>query len=172
MRDRDSQPAQAFSRDRPVAAGRARHPPRTQTRRTIGAVANPASARGTRATKKSHSRRARRVVPTRACVSYAAHQRTRLKFLHKLRPTIVVLSRTFHRLRRYATRPGGDGKARRQQNELATMDKRSGWQRWLRQPQLLRWRAFVVQLHLWTGLAVGLYIVLLSVTGSLSVLRP
>ena len=29
-----------------------------------------------------------------------------------------------------------------------------------------------MQLHLWVGLAVGLYIVVLSVTGSLSVLRP
>jgi uncharacterized iron-regulated membrane protein len=52
------------------------------------------------------------------------------------------------------------------------MDKPSGWQRWLRTPQLVRWRRLVVQLHLWTGLAVGLYIVVLSVSGSLSVLRP
>jgi uncharacterized iron-regulated membrane protein len=52
------------------------------------------------------------------------------------------------------------------------MTERSGWQRWLLQPQLLGWRRFVVQVHLWTGLAVGLYIVVLSVTGSLSVLRP
>jgi uncharacterized iron-regulated membrane protein len=36
----------------------------------------------------------------------------------------------------------------------------------------LRWRRLVVQLHLWIGLAVGLYIVVLSVSGSLSVLRP
>ena len=42
----------------------------------------------------------------------------------------------------------------------------------MRQPQLLRWRRLVVQLHLWVGLMVGLYIVVLSVTGSLSVLRP
>jgi uncharacterized iron-regulated membrane protein len=52
------------------------------------------------------------------------------------------------------------------------MVKPTGWQRWLRQPQLLRWRRVVVQLHLWTGLTLGAYIVLLSVTGSLSVLRP
>ena len=52
------------------------------------------------------------------------------------------------------------------------MTKPSGWQRWLRQPQLLGWRRFAVQLHLWVGLALGLYIVVLSVTGSLSVLRP
>jgi uncharacterized iron-regulated membrane protein len=52
------------------------------------------------------------------------------------------------------------------------LEKPSGWQRWLRQPQLLRWRRLVVQLHLWIGLALGLYIVVLSVSGSLSVLRP
>jgi uncharacterized iron-regulated membrane protein len=52
------------------------------------------------------------------------------------------------------------------------MANQSGWQRWLKAPQLLRWRQLTVQLHLWIGLAVGLYIVLLSVTGSLSVLRP
>jgi uncharacterized iron-regulated membrane protein len=52
------------------------------------------------------------------------------------------------------------------------MQERSGWQRWLRQPQLLRWRRFAVQLHLWVGLGLGLYIVVLSVSGSLSVLRP
>ncbi len=52
------------------------------------------------------------------------------------------------------------------------MTKQTGWQRWIRQPQLLRWRRFVVQLHLWVGLGIGLYIVVLSVSGSLSVLRP
>jgi uncharacterized iron-regulated membrane protein len=52
------------------------------------------------------------------------------------------------------------------------MSDLSGWQRWIRQPQLLRWRRFVVQLHLWIGLALGLYILLISVTGSVSVLRP
>ena len=52
------------------------------------------------------------------------------------------------------------------------MTKQSGWQRWIRQPQLLRWRRFGVQLHLWIGLALGVYIVVLSVTGSVSVFRP
>jgi uncharacterized iron-regulated membrane protein len=42
----------------------------------------------------------------------------------------------------------------------------------MRQPQLLRWRRVVVQLHLWVGLALGLYLLLISVTGSISVLRP
>lgn len=52
------------------------------------------------------------------------------------------------------------------------MEPKSAWQRWLRQPQLLAWRRLVVQIHLWVGLALGLYIVVLSVSGSLSVLRP
>ena len=56
--------------------------------------------------------------------------------------------------------------------QITTAPRPSGWQRWIRQPQLLPWRRFVVQVHLWVGLALGLYIVLLSVTGSLSVLRP
>ena len=41
----------------------------------------------------------------------------------------------------------------------------------MRQPQRLGWRRFLVQLHLWLGLALGLYVVFISVTGSLSVLR-
>jgi uncharacterized iron-regulated membrane protein len=51
------------------------------------------------------------------------------------------------------------------------MIKPSAWQTWMRQPQRLRWRGFLVQLHLWLGLALGLYVALLSITGSLSVLR-
>ena len=52
------------------------------------------------------------------------------------------------------------------------MSSLSGWHRWIRQAQLLRWRRFVAQLHLWIGLTLGVYIVVLSVTGSVSVLRP
>ena len=52
------------------------------------------------------------------------------------------------------------------------MSNLSGWQRWVRAPQLLRWRQFVVQVHLWIGLLLGVYIVVLSVSGSVSVLRP
>jgi uncharacterized iron-regulated membrane protein len=48
----------------------------------------------------------------------------------------------------------------------------SGWQRWTQHPQMLRWRRWLVQVHLWIGLAVGVYIVVLSVSGSAVVLRP
>jgi uncharacterized iron-regulated membrane protein len=37
---------------------------------------------------------------------------------------------------------------------------------------MLGWRRFLVKLHLWIGLLVGIYIVVLSVSGSVSVIRP
>jgi uncharacterized iron-regulated membrane protein len=52
------------------------------------------------------------------------------------------------------------------------MATQSGWQRLIRNPQLLGWRRFLVQVHLWIGLLIGIYMVVLSVTGSLSVIRP
>jgi len=40
------------------------------------------------------------------------------------------------------------------------------WQRWIRQPQRVFLRKALFQIHLWLGLALGLYIVMLSITGS------
>ena len=45
------------------------------------------------------------------------------------------------------------------------------WRRWLQQPQRVWLRRALFQIHLWTGLAFGLYIVMLSLTGSLLVYR-
>lgn len=45
------------------------------------------------------------------------------------------------------------------------------WQRWLRQPQRVWLRRASFQIHLWTGLGLGLYIAMLSVTGSILVYR-
>ena len=45
------------------------------------------------------------------------------------------------------------------------------WQRWLQQPQRVWLRRAIFQVHLWTGLALGLYIVVLSATGSALVYR-
>jgi len=45
------------------------------------------------------------------------------------------------------------------------------WTRWIRQPQTLWVRKALFQLHLWTGLGVAIYIVVISVTGSLLVYR-
>jgi uncharacterized iron-regulated membrane protein len=45
------------------------------------------------------------------------------------------------------------------------------WQQWLRQPQRVWIRRACFQVHLWIGLAIGLYIVMLSVTGSALVYR-
>ena len=47
----------------------------------------------------------------------------------------------------------------------------SYWQRWIRQPQTTRLRKAIFQLHLWTGIGVGLYVLLVSVTGSVLVWR-
>ena len=45
------------------------------------------------------------------------------------------------------------------------------WRQWLRQPQRVWLRRACFQLHLWTGLGIGLYIVVLSLSGSALVYR-
>jgi uncharacterized iron-regulated membrane protein len=44
-------------------------------------------------------------------------------------------------------------------------------QRWLRQPQRVWLRRALFQVHLWTGIGLGLYVVILSLTGSALVYR-
>jgi uncharacterized iron-regulated membrane protein len=43
------------------------------------------------------------------------------------------------------------------------------WQRWVRQPQTVWLRKAIFQLHLWSGIGIGLYVLLVSVTGSIVV---
>jgi uncharacterized iron-regulated membrane protein len=45
------------------------------------------------------------------------------------------------------------------------------WERWVRQPQRVWLRRATFQVHLWIGLAIGLYVVVLSLTGSVLVYR-
>jgi uncharacterized iron-regulated membrane protein len=45
------------------------------------------------------------------------------------------------------------------------------WQRWLRQPQRVWARRALFQVHLWSGIGVGLYVLFVSVTGSVLVYR-
>lgn len=47
----------------------------------------------------------------------------------------------------------------------------SFWNRWTQQPQDLFFRRTLFQIHLWTGLAVGVYLVVICVTGSILVYR-
>lgn len=47
----------------------------------------------------------------------------------------------------------------------------SAWHRWIRQPQRLWLRKALFQVHLWCGLGFGLYILFISVTGSVLVYR-
>ena len=51
------------------------------------------------------------------------------------------------------------------------MDWRRGWQRWSLNPQSAAWRKLLLQVHLWVGLVAGLYIVMISVSGSAVVFR-
>jgi uncharacterized iron-regulated membrane protein len=43
------------------------------------------------------------------------------------------------------------------------------WRRWVRQPQKIWLRRALFQVHLWSGIALGLYILMMSVTGSVLV---
>jgi uncharacterized iron-regulated membrane protein len=48
----------------------------------------------------------------------------------------------------------------------------SAWQRWVHRPQTLWVRRALFQVHLWIGIGIGLYVVLISVSGSAIVYRP
>jgi uncharacterized iron-regulated membrane protein len=45
------------------------------------------------------------------------------------------------------------------------------WKRWLRRPQSFWFRKAIFQIHLWTGIGLGIYILLISVSGSAIVFR-
>jgi uncharacterized iron-regulated membrane protein len=45
------------------------------------------------------------------------------------------------------------------------------WERWLRRPKSLWLRKALFQVHLWTGMTLGLYVFMISVTGSAIVFR-
>jgi uncharacterized iron-regulated membrane protein len=52
-----------------------------------------------------------------------------------------------------------------------TGDPLTVWQRWVRQPQTVWLRKALFQVHLWSGIGLGLYIFFISVTGSVLVYR-
>lgn len=45
------------------------------------------------------------------------------------------------------------------------------WRRWLQRPQELFLRRVLFQIHLWTGIALGIYVLVICVTGSVLVYR-
>ena len=47
----------------------------------------------------------------------------------------------------------------------------SAWEKWKRRPQTVWLRKALFQVHLWTGIGLGLYILLMSVTGSALIFR-
>ena len=48
----------------------------------------------------------------------------------------------------------------------------NNWRRWVQAPQTTLFRRILFQVHLWLGIAIGLYIFVISVSGSAVVLRP
>jgi uncharacterized iron-regulated membrane protein len=50
-------------------------------------------------------------------------------------------------------------------------DNLSAWQQWVRQPQRLELRRAIFQIHLWSGVGLGLYVFFISVTGAVLVYR-
>ena len=51
------------------------------------------------------------------------------------------------------------------------VDNVRGSRRWLHQPQAVGWRNALYQVHLWLGIATGLYVIMISVSGSAVVFR-
>jgi uncharacterized iron-regulated membrane protein len=47
----------------------------------------------------------------------------------------------------------------------------SAWEKWKKRPQIVWPRKALFQVHLWTGIGLGLYILLMSVTGSALIFR-
>ena len=45
------------------------------------------------------------------------------------------------------------------------------WRQWLQQPQTLRVRRALFQVHVWTGLCIGIYVALIGISGSALVFR-
>jgi uncharacterized iron-regulated membrane protein len=54
---------------------------------------------------------------------------------------------------------------------MSNGERETAWQRWVRQPQKLWLRRAVFQVHLWSGIGLGVYIFFISVTGSVLVYR-
>lgn len=48
----------------------------------------------------------------------------------------------------------------------------NGWQRWVQAPQTTLFRRVLFQVHLWLGIGLGLYLLVISASGSAVVLRP
>ena len=55
--------------------------------------------------------------------------------------------------------------------DLVAQRLKAAWQRWVQTPQKVFLRKAVFQVHLWSGVALGLYIFFISVTGSVLVYR-
>src|ERR1700674_677887 len=59
----------------------------------------------------------------------------------------------------------------KRQEEKREEEKMTAWQHWLEHPENLWLRKAIFQIHLWVGAAVGLYVLVMSLTGSIIVYR-
>ena len=57
------------------------------------------------------------------------------------------------------------------QREVTNAARWTAWQRWVRQPQKVWLRRAIFQVHLWSGIGLGLYVFFISVTGSVLIYR-
>jgi uncharacterized iron-regulated membrane protein len=55
--------------------------------------------------------------------------------------------------------------------EIVAQRRRSAWERWLQRPESLWARRIIFQVHLWLGMLAGLYVLVMSVSGSMIVFR-
>lgn len=53
----------------------------------------------------------------------------------------------------------------------ATSPRMTGWRRWLNRPQTVGWRRVLLKVHLWVALFCGLYLIVISLSGSAVVFR-
>src|SRR5689334_18428487 len=54
---------------------------------------------------------------------------------------------------------------------MGPTDQPNMWRRWVQQPQNIWLRKALFQVHLWSGIGIGLYVLMISVTGSVLVYR-
>jgi uncharacterized iron-regulated membrane protein len=56
-------------------------------------------------------------------------------------------------------------------SRVSGRDQVTMWKRWVRHPQRIWLRRALFQVHLWSGIGIGLYVLMISVTGSVLVYR-
>ena len=56
-------------------------------------------------------------------------------------------------------------------SDVSERNELTVWERWVRQPHKIWLRRMLFQVHLWSGIGIGLYVLMISLTGSVLVYR-